>query len=496
MAWTALGAVLVPLLACAALSVVHQVGRSAVSFIGGEWSEGPLLLELHRMEDGGPAYTPPAAVNAYDYGPLYVVVLNGLRAAAGFHANVAAFRLLTIALGLLAALPLGYAAAAVARRAGLVGRGAAFASAAVAAPFGVAVLSHNVTFARLHPDNLAFVLVAAAVALHFGIAARMLGARFAWGIVAFGLAATFTKQNCGAVAPLLLAGLACAGAISLRGLTATGAASALLAAAAIAGMPTDMRAWTVMIPLAHRYEFAAAKFGDGFATLTWHEPYLGVTILLAAAMAIVLCNTAGSRTLWIDVAVVTAVASAALSAYFKELGIYNDLTLLAAATVPYAGAAAGALFSPARAGSLRSAALALALGAGLVVSLQGRPDEPRPTFTTRDERNVERTKALAAELCAGGHTILVFAPLEEFFSCRSARFALSASFTELRLAYPRYEAGPTAWSGVPDTDYLVGPEEPEPPAEWLARYHLIRPPVAQPSGDAGSLHLAVYQRDG
>ncbi len=467
-----------------------------MSFIGGEWSEGPLLLELHRMETGGPAYTPPAAVNAYDYGPVSVVVLNALRAAAGFHANVAAFRLLTVALGLFAALPLGYAAAAVARRAGLAGRGVAFASAAVAAAFGVAVLSHNVTFARLHPDNLAFVLVAAAVALHFGIAARMLGARFAWGIVAFGLAATFTKQNCGAVAPLLLAGLASAGAISLRSLAATVAAYALLVAAAIAAMPADMRAWTVSIPLAHRYEFTADKFGDGFVTLTWLEPYLGATILLAVAMAFMLRAAGGARTLWIDVAAVTAVASAALSAYFKELGIYNDLTLLAAATVPYAGAAAGALFSPARAGSLRSAALVLALGAGLVASLQTRPDEPRPTLTSRDERNVERTKALAAELCAGGHTILVFAPLEEFFSCPSAQFALSASFTELRLAYPRYEAGPTAWSEVPDADYLVGPEEPEPPAAWLARYHLVYPPVAQPSGDAGSLHVAVYRRDG
>jgi hypothetical protein len=491
-----LGAVLAALLVCAALSVAYQADHAAASFIGGDWSEGPLLLELHRMETGGPPYTPPAAVNAYDYGPVYVVVLNALRAVAGLHANVATFRLLTIALGLFAALPLGYAAAAVARRAGIYGQGAAFVSAAVGAVSGVAVLSHNVTFARLHPDNVAFVLVAAAIALHFGIAARMLGARFAWGIVAFGLAATFTKQNCGAVAPLLLAGLACAGAISPRTLAATVAAYALLVAAAITAMPADMRAWTVLIPLAHRYEFTADKFAGGIVTLTRSEPYLGATILIAVAMAFVLRARAGARTLWSDVAALTAIASASLSAYFKELGIHNDLTLLAAATVPYAGAAAGALFASARAGSRRAATAFLALGTAIVLSLQASPGVTRPTFTNRDQRNVERTSALAAELCARGHTILVDAPLEEFFSCPTARFALGASFTELRLAYPRYQAGPTVFSEAPDTDYIVAPEEPEPPAAWLGRYHPILPSILQTTRDLGSLHVDVLARNG
>jgi len=467
-----------------------------VSFIGGAWSEGPLLLELHRMEAGAPAYTPPAAVNAYDYGPVYVVVLNALRAVAGFRVNVATFRLLTIGLGLLSALPLGYAAAAIARRAGVLDRGTAFSSAAVGAVSGVAVLSGNITFARLHPDNLTFVLVAGAIALHFGIAARMLGARFAWGIVAFGLLATFTKQNCGAVAPLLLAGLACAGSLSLRTFVTTVAAYALLVAGAIVAMPADMRAWIVLIPLAHHYAFTPSKIADGFFTLTRSEPILAATLLIALAMTFLLRARAGARTLWSDVAALTAIASASLSAYFKDLGIHNDLTLIAAATVPYAGAAAGALFASTLAGSLRAGATFLALGVALVVSLQAHQRETRATFTSRDQRNVERTSALAAELCTGGHTILVDAPLEEFFSCATARFALGASFTELRLAYPRYEAGPTVFSEAPDTDYIVAPEEPEPPAEWLGRYHLIHPPIVQSSGDLGSLHIDVFARNG
>jgi hypothetical protein len=492
----ALAAVLVALVIFAALGVAHQANRATASFIGGDWSEGPLLLELHRMQLGEPGFTPPAAVNAYDYGPVYVAVLNALRAAAGFHNSVRTFRMLTIWIGLFAALPLGYAAAAVSRRAGYANRAAAFASAAAAGAFGVAVLAHNVTFARLHPDNLTFVLVAAAIALHFGIAARMLGPRFAWSIVAFALAATFTKQNCGAVAPLLLAGLACAGAISLRLFASTVAAYALLVAAAIAAMPADMRAWTVLIPLAHRYEFTPDKFGGGLSALTWAGPYLGATFLLFLALAFVVRAKAGARALWVDAAALAAVASAALSAYFKQLGIINDLTLLGAATLPYAGAALGALYAAGRAGSARSTTALLALGAALALSLATHPDDSRPTLSSRDERNVARTKVLAAELCAGGRTILVVAPLEEFFACRAARFALAASFTELRLAYPRFDAGPTALSRVPDTDYVVGPEDPEPPDAWLAHYHRVHPRIAEPAAGLGRLHVAVYRRNG
>jgi hypothetical protein len=481
--------------ACAALSVTSQADRSAVSFIGGTWSEGPLLLELHRMEWGGAIYTPPRAVNAYDYGPVYVVVLDALRKVARIHATLRAFRLLTIVLGLLAALPLGYAATTVARRAGSPAHDARRAAAAAGALLGAALLSHNVTFARLHPDNLAYALVATAVALHFGIAARMLDVRYAWGIVAFGLVATFTKQNCGAVAPILLAGLASAGAISLGSLATTVGAYALFVSAAIATMPADMRAWTVLVPLAHRYEFNLAKVSDAFVTVSWSDPYLEMSIALALGMLFTLRAGSGTRTLWVDLAAAAAVASAALSGYFKQLGTLNDLVLLAAATVPYAGAAVGILFASARAGSPLAASVLLFIGTAFVVGLQARSDDPRPTITARDQRNVERAKALATQLCARGRTILVLAPLEEFFSCPLARFALTASLTELQLAYPRYDAGPTALSDVPDTGYVVGPEESTLPDAWLTRYHLVEPRIASRSSDLGTLRIAVYERD-
>jgi hypothetical protein len=467
-----------------------------VNFIGAAWSEGPLLLELHRLSLGGPAYTPPAELSAYDYGPVYVVVLNGLRAIVGQPVDLAVFRLLTIALGVLAMFPVGVAAAAVARRAGSRSRPVLLAAAAAGGLLGLDVLAHNLTFEKVHPDNLVFVLVAGAVAVHFAIAARMVRPRFAWAIVICGVAGAFTKQNAGAVAPLLLAGLAAAGTITWRRFSLHVVTYAALVAGCVLAMPQAMRAWTVWIPLAHRYQFTAEKFSDAAAALTTGGPYLCGTIIVTLFVLAVLSRRAGNRALWIDAAALAAVVSAALPAYFKELGIFNNLTILAAATAPYTGAAVGLLYAWAReAGGLRAVMLMLLLGTLLTASLARFDDRSAPAIGLAEQRNVARMEALADALCAGNRTVFVYAPLSEFFRCRSARFALSASLTELRLAFPRYDAGPTVFDRPVDTDFFVGPDIPDPPDPWLAGYHRIDPPITGNATAAHNLHVVVYERN-
>jgi hypothetical protein len=467
-----------------------------VNFIGAAWSEGPLLLELHRLSLGEPAYTPPAQLSAYDYGPVYVAVLNGLRAIVGQPVDLAVFRLLTIALGGLALFPVGFAAAAVAWRAGGRTRPVLLAAAAAGGLLGLDVLAHNLTFEKVHPDNLAFVLVASAVAVHFAIAARMVQLRFAWAIVVCGVAVAFTKQNAGAVAPLLLAGLAAAGTISWRRFSLYVVTYAALVAGGIVAMPAAMRAWTVWIPLAHRYQFSAEKFSGAAAALTIGGPSLGGTIVVTVFVLAVLSRRAGNRALWIDAAALAAVASAALPAYFKELGIFNNLTILAAATTPYAGAAIGLLYALARgAGGVRATMLMLILGALLTASLARFDDRSAPAIGLAEQHNVARMEALADGLCAGNRTVLVYAPLSEFFRCRSARFALSASLTELRLAFPRYDPGPTVFDRPIVTDFFVGPEIPDPPDPWLVGYHRIDPSIPGTATTTHSLHLAVYERN-
>jgi hypothetical protein len=338
----------------ASLNIHDGFLTAAGGYVSSEWSEGPLALQLHRISLGQPAYTSPLLANSYDYGPVYLLALTGLRAVFAPKADIATYRILSMAIGLVSCVPLSFAAVAVARRAGVPAthKTATLVCITAAASMGAAILSQSVTFPRLHPDDLTFTLVAAALALHFAIAERRLPPLAVWALVAVCALATFTKQNTVAFAPVLLAGLAASGAISWRLFTVAACTAVLIVLAVAVSMPADMRAWTVLVPLAHRYAFTAARLDALWYSLTYRAPYLSLLLAATIPMLGVLRKRVGDRALWVDAAAMAAVATAAFSAFFKQFGIWNNLTVFAAATVPYAAALFGLLI--AREGYMRS----------------------------------------------------------------------------------------------------------------------------------------------
>jgi hypothetical protein len=479
----------------ASLNVHDGLLTAAGGYVSSEWSEGPLALQLHRISLGQPAYTSPLLANSYDYGPVYLFALTGLRAVFAPKADVATYRILSMAIGLVASLPLSFAAVAIARRAGLraTHRAATLACIAGAASMGAAILSQSVTFPRLHPDDLTFTLVAAALAVHFAIAERRLPPESVWLLVAACVLATFTKQNTAAVAPVLLAGLAASGAISWRLFAVAACTTALVVIAVVVLMPADMRAWSVFVPLAHRYAFTAARLDALWYSFTYRTPYLSLLLVATIPMLVVVRKRMGDRALWVDAAAVAAVATAAFSAFFKQFGIWNNLTVLAAATVPYAAALLGLLLAPEAyvrshrafvgVATLITIVLALSIvSAGDYVTRFHGQWDPRPTA------------ALERRLCDTGRSILLTQMFEEFLKCPTATFALEASYLELRVAYPRYYAGPTIFDRPPDAHYVVVSGIQPLPWAWLPYYRMLSLPVTPRLSGGSRLNLRVYER--
>jgi hypothetical protein len=480
------------------LNFASSLERAANGYIPPAWSEGPLLLELRRMAAGEAPYTPPALVNAYDYGPGYVFALDAIRALLARAPGVVLLRHISMALGLLAAVPLAVASAFVALRAKAGGPVAIGAAAACGAVLGTDDIMRNTTFEMLHPDDLVFTLIACALALHYGIAARRLASPFAWGIVVFGVAATLTKQNALGVAPLLLLGLWAAGAIRGRLLVATLFATGTAIVATVIVMPPAMRAWTVEVPLAHSYQLTASKFGDAVAALTIREPYVGATILLALPVLVLLRRNAGKRALWADGAGAAAVALTAFSAFFKELGISNNVAVLGAWAAPYAGTFVGALVAAVAGGRRPFAAAsgALAAVAVLGVALTNHAGDVHPALAVAIPENQRRMERLAHELCARRASIIDLTIFPEFLDCPSVRYALTASLTELQLAYPRYDPGPTVFDRPEDARYVITPEIVGLPDAWSSDYRRIRPAITEAGPGRFRLHVGLYEHVG
>ncbi len=447
------------------------------------------------MAAGQAPYTPTVLVSAYDYGPGYVFALNAIRALLAQGPGVVLFRHVSMLLGLLAALPIGIASAFVVQRAKIPGRLARWTAFAFGAVLGAADIMRNTTFEMLHPDDLVFTLIACALALHYGIAARRLAPPFAWGMVAFGVAATLTKQNALGVAPLLLLGLWAAGAIRARLLVATLLATGAAIVATLIAMPPAMRAWTVEVPLAHSYQLTASKFGDAVAALTIREPYVGATILLALPVLVLLRRNAGKRALWADGAGAAAVAVTAFSAFFKELGISNNVAVLAAWAAPYAGASFGALIVAVAAGRrpVANACGVLAAVAALGFALTNHAGDVHPALAIAIPENQRRMETLAGELCASRASIIALTIFPEFLDCPTARYALTASLTELQLAYPRYDPGPTVFDRPVDARYVVTPETVGLPDAWSSHYRQIFPAITQARPGRHRLHVGLYE---
>jgi len=436
-------------------AVVNALARMSFAFADSQWSEPPLILQLHRMAIGQPAYLPTPLANSYDYGPLYLIVLGALRRLLGQPDATVPYRALSMALGALTIVPLACAALAIAVRAGIArGDPAKTAIALGTALLGIAVLARSITFDTLHPDDFAFLLLATSLALHFALAARILRAPFVWALVAVGIASAFGKQNAAVVVPLLLAGLGGARVISLRlALAACGAVVVAIVVVVLA-LPNDVRAWILFVPLNQPYEFWPARIAQCWQYVTFWQPYLAVSFVPAAAALGLLGRRCGLRALSVDAAAIVALAIVAFTGFFKTLGIWNNLTFLAIATIPYAGALLGSGFLASYRGARVAASVAVAFVTlfALGVALRGG-EKQVPDAQIYSE--LSAVDALATQLCATKQPIVVTVFPQAFFGCPTAIYALVPSFQELTVAFPRYYAGPTAFDQPIAARYAV-----------------------------------------
>ncbi len=299
--------------------------------------------------------------------------------------------------------------------------------------------------------------------------------------MAVGIASAFGKQNAAVVVPLLLAGLAGARTISLRlalaGCAVVGAGIIVV----VLALPHDVRAWVLFVPLNQPYEFWPARIAQCWHFLTFWEPYLAVSFVPAAAALVLLGRRCGRRALFVDVAALVALAVVAFTGYFKTLGIWNNLTFLAIATIPYAGALFGTGFLASYRGA-RAAAAAVAFLTLFALGIALRGGE-KQVPDTQIYAELSAVDALATQLCATKQPIAVTVFPQAFFGCPTAIYALVPSLEELQVAFPRYYAGPTAFDRPIAARYAVvaagtsGPARPclGLPGAWKAEFpHMVK----------------------
>ena len=441
------------------------------------------LLELHRLSLGEPAYTPPAQLSAYDYGPVYVTVLNGLRAIVGQPVDLAHLSSDYDCARRPRAVPVGFAAAAVAWRAVVESVPVSSGRGGCGGLLGLDVLAHNLDLRE------GFIPTIRLPSCWSPVRSRSTSqSRPEW--CSFACVGDRRMRRCRRVheterrsrRPLLLAGLAAAGTISWRRILSLRRDIRRARRRRHRGdAGGDARMDRLDSPR-HRYQFSAEKFSGAAAALTIGGPSSGGTIVvhgLRARRAEPACGEpsaldrrrrAGGR------------RSAALPPTSRNWGIFNNLTILAAATTPYAGAAIGLLYALARgAGGVRATMLMLILGALLTASLARFDDRSAPAISLAEQHNVARMEALADGLCAGNpHGSLVRAP-QRVLRCRSA-FCPQRQFDRTPLSLSRYDPGPTVFDRPSSLIFSLGRRSADPRIHGLLGYHRIirRSPAPPP----------------
>lgn len=452
-------------------ALANALARAVFPFAQNQFSEAPLILELHRMATGEAAYQPTLDTNSFPYGPAYLFVLNLMRA--GQPPNIVSARLVTITLGVLTIVPIVVAGLLIARRAGVprrntVANGIAGAAAGL---LGAAAIMRAITFDTVHPDGLLFFLVGSSLALYYAIASRALRPQFVWLVAALGVFATFTELRAFAIVPALLLALAAARVISYRLAFLAIGANALVSLVVLASMPGAERAWTFLVPIGQPLEITPARVGDLVRLLVRWQPYIGLSILTVPATLAILWRRERERIIWIDAVPVAIVLATAIGGFLQKLGLWNNLSLICVACAPYFGAMLGALVTPRVLASLNRwlAAGCVVLAAAMCIGLN-RPLKQEPSVQISSEMDVANNAA--GQLCSSNKPIVVMAMPDFFFTCPTAKYALAASFQQLAAAYPEYYVGPTAFEKAQTATYVVTVNSLPLPARWAKDYTL------------------------
>lgn len=449
--------------------------RATFPFADAQFSEGPIFLQLQRMATGGPAYLPTDQVNSYVYGPVYLEVLDAFRRLSRGVPNVVSDRFITMVIGLLAAIPTAFSALIIARRAEVRASNAAAVTitCSAAAVMTVAVLVRTMTFDNLHPDDLLFTLIATCLVLYYGISSGVMDPRYVWALAVIGVIAAFTELHSVALVPLLLFCLAVTRAIRVQALASTLAFYIGAIVFLVAAIGSDTRAWAFLVPLARPTEFTPTRFAELVALFThWHR-YAGLLLLSVPAMIAVLWRREGVRTVWADLLPFLALLATAGFGYFHRLGIKNSLFLVPLICVPYFAAMLGSLTTPQIVGRNRILQPGSALGLVLVVAMTfALSILPKQVPNIEIYTSMERSHSTALELCQRDARVVVLALPDLFFSCRTATYALAASFLQLAAAFPVYYIGETVFDRRIDAQYVATLGSAPLPQPWRGDYRM------------------------
>ncbi len=454
----------------------NALARAQLPFADNQWSEGPLMLQIHRMATGSHAFMPTSDANSYDYGPAYVWFLQFAQHALGLPPSVVTMRGITIAFGLLTIVPLAIASVLIARRIGIPAKSrlslriAAFAGVAI----GTSILFRCITFDVVHPDDVFDFLMLSSLALYYAIAQGFLDRRWIWGLVILTFLPATAKQSAYILFPLLAIGLVAAKRITTNLAVRATIAFGGGAAAFFLLIPSNARAWTFVVPAAHPYQFTDPKrLLDCFQHLTIKEPYLGISILGCALVVWAIGRSAGRSAFLVDLAPLAATGIMAFGAFFKILGIYNNLSILGVVAAPYLAAGVAALIE--RSPTLRLPTWSKYAATALTILLAFSLGETQRQVPDKDVvgmlRGVHET---AQKLCAQGSTIVVLTQPDMFFGCPNARYALAASVEELDAAFPRYSSGGTLFDKPLSAKYVFSVRELGLPPPWRSGYELLK----------------------
>ena len=129
-------------------------------------------------------------------------------------------------------------------------------------------MARSVTFDTLHPDNLAFLMIATALALHFSIAARIVPPATIWALVAVGILSAAQQAELGRCRAVL------AGRTGSRRRRVGPPRARRVRALAVgtscssSRCRTTFRAWTVLVPAAQPYEFWFSRIAECLKNIT------------------------------------------------------------------------------------------------------------------------------------------------------------------------------------------------------------------------------------
>ncbi len=459
-----------------ALYSPDALARVAFPWADNEWGDGPILIQLHRLYLGQPAYVNSVLATSFDYGPVYVFVLFAVAKVTGAPFGIVTFRAISVALGLLSAIPFAACAMLIARRFGVpLTRGLTTLVVIASVLLTLALVSRDITFASLHPDALVALLTATVLAVYYAIATRRLNPRFVWALLTVSAVAALTKQNSVLVFPLLVAALAVTGVIRWRLAIATVAVFAGVIVAAFALMSPDMRAWTLLIPQAHGYEFTRSGRAAGLLQylFSW-QYYITAEVVMVALVSALIQRREGWRAYVTDGAPLLAIAAVAILGYFKVLGVWNNLSLLALFAAPYCAALIVPLVT---ARSVVRTPWAWTLGAAVMLAAVaiGIDASEAPGVASSEMRSQMADVQVAMRaLCAERAPILALTMTDMFLDCPNARLFPMLAYLEEENARNGFSPGLFALDRPPAFPRVVDMQLFPIPRRWQRFYRLVK----------------------